>query len=202
MSVRSDATVESRPRKIVSGWRGTLLIVGALPLYFAFLVWVLRLHYHTGWSDELAFGLWGLLSGIGIIVAWVTIRTAYMAVAPDQLQIGRSPRETIVSFSEIESLVEGLPEQKFLMMKLGRYSHYSGPAIEKVAAMRREAILLRLSGGRFLALYISPVLIVNGDELRACLLERNRTRIVAATRYTPEEIKRLNNVSFNRIGML
>lgn len=199
----SGSTVESRLRAGLDGWRGAVLILAGWPIYAGLAIWLLNLHFHAGWTREVALGLWALVSTVAIIATWATIRTAHIAVAPNYLQIGRSPRETIVDFSEIESLVEGLPAQESAMMKMGRWSHYSAPAMERVSRLRREIIFLRLSGGRFLALYISTIVFANAHSLRMALLERNRNKLVGADSYTPEEIKRLGNVNFqNRIGML
>lgn len=139
-SIDSDSTVESRLRPGLSGWRGFFLTFLGWPVFAAAGVWALTYHFRAGPTREAALGLWALISGVGIIATWVTVRTAYIAVTPGQLQIGRSPRETIVEFSEIESLVEGLPAQHFLILKIGRFSPHNELASHRLAMMRRDAI--------------------------------------------------------------
>jgi hypothetical protein len=85
---------------------------------------------------------------------------------------------------------------------VGRLEHASGAVIHRVAAMRRDSLLIRLAGGHYPALCISPVHFANPYELRMSLLERNRHNIVGADSYTPEEPRRLKNAAFNAIRML
>jgi hypothetical protein len=201
MVVHSDQIVESKLRAGLSGWRAFLLVAAGWLAVGPLAVWLLVQHLRLDTPREIALGVGFLVSAIGIICMLIVFRTAYFAIARDQLQIGRSPRETIVSFAEIESIVEGLPAQQSLTIRSGRISHYSEMSYRKLAHMRGDAIFLRLSGGRYLAFYISSSLFANAHTVRMCLLERNRSNLVGDDSYTPEEVKRLGNVAFNAIRM-
>jgi hypothetical protein len=147
-------------------------------------------------------GLAGLIAGVGIVATRVSIRSSYLAVTPDSLEVGRRPRETVVDFAEIESIGEGLSVGESLFMRAGRLEHTSRVVIGHLAAIRRDSLLIRLAGGRYLALYISPVHFASPDDLRMSLLERNCEKIVGADSYTQAEIRRLKNAAINAIRML
>jgi hypothetical protein len=193
---RPDTVVESRLRAGLDGWRGALLIVGFWLAAAPFLVWAVADRLGADPSRETFLGLAGLIAGVGIVATLVSIRSAYLAVTPDSLQLGRRPSETVVELAEIESIVKGLPVGKPWWMRTG------GVLNSRVAAIRRDSLLIRLAGGRYLALYISPVHFANHNELRKSLLERNRDKIVGPDSYTPAEIRRLKNAAINAIRML
>jgi hypothetical protein len=161
---RPDTGVESRLRAGLDGWRGALLIVAGWLAAAPFSVWAVADRLGANPSRETFLGLAGLIAGVGIVATLVSIRSSYLAVTPDSLQIGRPPRETVVEFAEIESIVEGLPAGESLWMRVGRLERTSGAAMHHVAAMRRDALLIRLVVGRYLALYISPVHFANPYE--------------------------------------
>jgi hypothetical protein len=197
----TDFIVEARLRGGLSGWRGALLFVGGWSVYGPLAVWLLGEHLRLHPSSETVQRMGLVIATAGIIGTWTICHFSYFAVAPAQLQIGRSPRETVIEFSEIESIVEGLPAQQSLLMRMGGHGEMAG-ALAMIARMRKEALLLRLTGGRFLAFYVSPFYFANVDEVRMTLLERNRNKVLARDSYTPEEIKRLGSVRFNVIGKL
>ena len=176
----------------MAGWASLVLIV----LWY----FIHRLRWELSWEAFLV--AWSLISGIGIIASWAAIRGTYFAVTPARLQIGRSPRETIVEFDEIESIVVGLPTQQSGILRLGRFSHFSQANYRKLAERRRDSIPLRLRGGNYLALYIPRAFIANPDTLKSTLLRRNRGKVVGAETYTPHETSRLGNVNFNRVRMM
>ncbi|MGP0069683.1 MAG: hypothetical protein ACLQGP_39535 [Isosphaeraceae bacterium] len=118
------------------------------------------------------------------------------------MPIGRSPRETIVEFSEIESIVIGLPDQQSRFMRLGRFSHDSEPSYRRLAAVHRDTILLRLQNGYDVAWYISRAFITNADSLKTTLLQMNRSKGVGPESDTPREIRSLGNVYFNKVRLM
>ncbi len=182
--------------------RGAILIVAGWLAAAPFSVWAIADRIGADPSRETFLGLAALIAGVGIVATLVSIRSAYVAVTPDSLELGRRPRKTVVEFAEIGSIVEGLPAGESLSMRIGRLEHTSGVVIHRVAAIRRDSLLIRLAGGRYLALYLSPVHFTNTGELRMSLLERNRGKIVGADSYTPAEIRRLKNAAINAIRML
>ena len=196
-----DVIVEARLRGGLSGWRGAPLFVGGWSLYGPLAVWLLGEHLLLRPSGETVLRMGLLIATAGIIGTWTICHFSYFAVTPTQLQIGRSPRETVIEFSEIDSIVEGLPPQRSLLMRMGGHGELAG-AFAVIARMRKEALLLRLTGGRFLALYVSPVYFANVDEVRMSLVKANRNKLLGRDSYTPEEINRPGFVRFNVIGML
>ena len=192
-----DVLIESKIRAGLDHWRGFLLIaafwMGLAPL----VPWCFMHHYRVELSRETVLVIWTLIAGVGIIASWITIRNTYFAVMPGQLQIGRSPRETIVEFSEIESIVVGLPAYQSRLERISRFDHTTVALREKMARMRQEAIFLRLRDGHYLALYISRFLIANADALKSTLLTQNRSKVIGPDSYTPEEIKYMRNIYYN-----
>jgi hypothetical protein len=194
-----DALIESELRASLDHWRGFLLIAAlwtsigfVVPLYFTH-------HLHLELTREAELTVWSLIAGIGVIANWISVRRMYFAVMPGQLQIGRSPHETIVEFSEIESLVVGLPPDQSRLARIARFDHTTAGARIVVAQMRREAVFIRLHSGHYLALYISTFWFANADALKSTLLQRNREKLIGADSYTPEEVKSLARVYFNRV---
>jgi hypothetical protein len=197
-----DIVVESELRGSLGTWRGTLWIVAAWVCLPPLGVWGLAHHLHTEISFEYTLILSALITVVGIFCTLAMIHGTYFAITPTHLQVGRRPRETVIEFSDIESIVVGLPEQQSRLMRLARHSHYNALAYQEIVERRRDALLLRLRGGRYLALYIPPRLVGNAEMLRFTVLQVNRCKVVGADSYTPEEIKRLGNPYFNRIGNL
>jgi small-conductance mechanosensitive channel len=150
MFTRQDTLVESQIRSNLSHWRGFLFIAAGWVSVAPVLIWYLAHHVRQELSWETTVAAWALIAVIGVVCTWTFIRSTYFAVTPSLLQIGRSPRETIVEFSEIESIVVGLPPQQSRLTPLIRLSHYH-EAYRRTDEARRQAILLRLRGGRYLA---------------------------------------------------
>ncbi len=185
----------------LSGWRGALLFVGGWMIYGPLTVWLVGVYLHLHPSHEIITGVGTCIAALGMIGCWSVCHFSHFAVAPTLLQIGRSPRETVIDFSEIESIVVGLPPLQSLLMRVGRHGEMAG-AMAAAEWVRRETIYLRLTGGRYLALYVSPVYFANAGEVRTSLVQRNRSKVKGRESYTPEESKRLVSVRINVIRMM
>jgi hypothetical protein len=142
---------------------------------------------------------WILVSGVVIVLTWASERRLYFAVTTHSLQIGRSPRETVVEFDEIESIVVGLPPKQPWWIRFNPKA--LGPS-QYLSTLRRSAILMRLRGGRYLAL--NPLIsdLANVPELTGTLLRLSRGKVLGQDSYTPEEIQFLQVIRLNTIKML
>ncbi len=198
-----DVLIESKMRASLDHWRGFLLIAAlwtsiglVIPLYFTH-------HFHMELSRETELTIWTLIAGIGMIANWISVRRMYFVIMPGQLQIGRSPHETIVEFSEIESIVVGLPGQLSRLERIARFDHITAGARQVIAQMRREALFIRLRSGHYLALSFPRFWIANTDALRSTVLQLNRNKVVGSNSYTPHDIKMLAGMNtFNKIRMM
>jgi hypothetical protein len=199
MFTRPDILVESQTRTKLSHWRGFLLIAAAWFTFTPVVLWSLNQHLRLEPSTEITLATWAIVSGIGTFCIWTTIQTTYFAVTPNLLQVGRSPRETIVEFSEIESIVISLPAQQSWLLRAGQISHYNHLSYRMMAEKRKASVLLRLRGGKYLALHVSPFLVTNAESVQSALLSLNRSKILGADSYTPEEVRSLGNIYFNMV---
>jgi hypothetical protein len=194
-----NALIESEIRASLDRSRGFLLIA-ALWTWAGFIVPLCFTHHlHLELSRETGLTVWSVIAGVGTIANWISVRRMYFAVMPGQLQVGRSPHETIIEFSEIESLVVGLPPDQSRMARIARFDHMTSGARKVVEQMRRDAVFIRLRSGHYLALYISTFWFANADALKSTLLQRNREKVIGADSYTPEEVKSLARVYFNKV---
>jgi len=200
MSTHPYLLIESQMLDSVSDWRGVLGTVACWVFFGPVILWSIFHRIRFDPAPEITLALWALVSGVGSICTLAGIRATYFAVTSSQLQIGRSPRETIVEFSEIESIVVGLPAQQSLFPRIGRYLPHSAPGHRRMARRRRNAIFIRLRGERYVALSIPRIIVANVESLNSTLLWLNRSKVVGADSYTPKEIKRLRNVCYyNRV---
>jgi hypothetical protein len=199
MFTRPDILVESQMRRNLCDWRGFRWIVAAWLAATAVLLWSLNQHLRLEPSIEITLTTWAIVSGIGIICTWATIRATYFEVTPNLLQVGRSQRETIVEFSDIESIVTSLPAQQSWLLRAGQVSHYNHLSYRMMAEKRQASVLLRLRGDKYLALHISPFLVTNAESVKSTLLSLNRSKILGTDSYTPEEVRSLGNIYFNMV---
>jgi hypothetical protein len=201
MLARPDVLVESQVRSSLNYWLARLLLAAILAFvltalgYFGILVQVVGLKP----SRPIFWLVWVLVCTVILGLTWASERRLYFAVMPRSLQIGRSPRETIVEFSEIESIVVGLPPKlpwwvRFNPKALGARSYLS--------TLRRGAILMRLHGGRYLALNMRISDLANVPELTATLLRLNRDKVLGQDSYTPEEIQFLQGIRPNVVKVM
>jgi hypothetical protein len=194
-----DTLVESELRTAFGTRWGILWIVAAWICLSPLVMWALAHHLHVEFAFEHSLLLSSLVAGTGIYCTLYAIRATYFAITRGRLQIGRSPRETIVEFADIESIVVGLPAQQSRLMRSARHVHSTAIAYQDMVDRRQGTVLIRLKGERHLALYVSPRLVANAVTLVSTFLQLNADKIVGPQSYTREEIKRLVNVRFNTV---
>lgn len=163
-----------------------------------------------------AFLLFGAdLAGRQLVLTWLSItaivalwaytrdyRRLSYALLPDSLLIGRGGSAIRVRFGEIQSIVLALPERLPWWLRIQRLNPKGGELYRSVIRARELTILLRLSGRRYLPFNLAYSFLVNGPDLMAEFLRRNRHKIVGHDSYTEREIAALASARSNTLMTL
>lgn len=160
------------------------------------------LHYRP--SPRLLWTCWIILTLC--ISAWAYVRDyrrLHYTLTSDALIWGRGNAGVVIPFSEIESIVIGLPDQLPWWIRLQRYFGRSG-IYRAHAAYWKNVPVLKLSGSRYLPLAVGQArLFLRGfDALVAELLRLNSSKIVNSSSYDEMEVRALVAVRYNIINKI
>jgi hypothetical protein len=108
---------------------------------------------------------------------------------PDSLSLGRGTSRVRIPFSDIQSIVLGVPERMSWIMRIQRFNPKGRGVYRNIVRARCLTVLLRLRGGRYLPLNVAFSSLANGTTLMAEFLRLNEARIVGHETYTEREIE-------------
>jgi hypothetical protein len=197
--VRNDVLVEAQVRSSFGYWLARFVLGAVLGFVVTAIGLGILVKFMGLEPSRPMFWLAAVvISGAVVGLTWASERRLYFAVTPHSLEIGRSPRETIVEFDEIESIVVGLPPKQPWWI---RFNPKASGVKQYLSALRRGAILVRLRGGRYLALNLLISDLASVPELTETLLRLNRAKLRGQESYTPEEVGFLQVTRYNVIKM-
>ena len=130
------------------------------------------------------------------------LRKPHFILTSRSLQLGARASAQAIPFSEIESIVIGLPAQTPWWFWILRFNPEGRNAYQSLMRARETTALLRLTGGRYVALNVATGTMRNGRELMAALVHLNQEKIVGPETYTPLETKCFRLARFNTIATL
>jgi hypothetical protein len=158
---------------------------------------------------------WFGLQGPAILTAWVAATLGIMALAfsadyrrqyftlhADHLVLGRGAAGVAIPFAEIESMVLALPEHLPWWVRLQRYSPKGRRIYKNVVKNRAGAVLLRLTGNRYLPLNMCVSHLASGRAFMQEFLRLNQSRIVGPESYIDGEIEGLATAKMNRVKVI
>ena len=158
----------------------------------AMLLGIFRALFHREISKTTIIAIWAGLATL--VFVWGVLREPkelIWTLTAIDLRRGRKRNDLVISFDEIQSIVIGLPE----FQSAARLQFLFADLV----TLRRGVLLLRLAGGRLMALNLNPTIYRNGVALMDAFLRLNATKVIGAESYTPVEVQALNKPILNRI---
>jgi hypothetical protein len=145
------------------------------------------------YDPSIALFLW--IAGTIAFAGWNAIRAPRLltwTLTENSLRRGKTGRDLVIQFDEIESIVVGLPGLSAPLIKLSR--NYW-----EMVRERGKALFVRLRGGRVIQLSLSTFHYHGGEKLMKEFLRLNATKVVGFGTYSFEERKRSTWAGVNMI---
>ena len=156
-------------------------------------------HYHVSRPQILAS--WATVTLAISALAYVRdYRRLYYTLTSETLIWGRGNSAEIIPFSEIDSIVTGLPDRLPWWIRIQRFG--GGPGTYQVLAARWKSVpVLRLRGSRYLPLDTGTgrLFFRDFDTLVAELLRLNAPKVTGPGSYDEREIRCLVAARYNII---
>jgi hypothetical protein len=118
------------------------------------------------------------------------------------LQLGRGNSAQVLHFTELDSVVLGLPPHTPRWLRWMHFHPRIRASLRNLEDQRATALYLRFRDGRFLPLTLNFRWLDRGPELMAALRERLRESFVAHDSYTADEVAALKWPRWNRVRWL
>jgi hypothetical protein len=139
----------------------------------------------------------GYVGGILCWLYWLSREfDRYCWTLTDSELIGGKHGDKRFPLSTIRRIVPGLPEQFHPLTTLIKYTNHT--LWENAVVSRRLSLLLQFADGRMLPLNLHACL--GGTDIMTQLVNQCPAKVDSGDKYTPEEIKVLKNVDWNRIA--
>ncbi|MEQ1631755.1 MAG: hypothetical protein ABL997_05250 [Planctomycetota bacterium] len=126
----------------------------------------------------------------------------YFELTTSCLQLGRGSGAHVIRFSDLDSIVMGLPDRIPTWMRWLGHLPRVRAAVKTFRTMRANAIYLRCRDGRFVPLSLASAWLQNGALLHSTLLELLEQKVVGPDSYTDEETAALERPRWNRVRWL
>jgi hypothetical protein len=128
-------------------------------------------------------------------------RRLHFTLTPDALLFGRGAYATVIPFSEIESIVMGLPDKLPWWIRSQRFGGRRDGTYQMHVAYWKSVPVLKLRGSRYLPLSAGTIRLFmrDYDTLVAELLRLNESKIVGRETWDDREADKLTAARYNTI---
>lgn len=147
------------------------------------------------------------LTGKAVITGWILttiavtlfslqrdLQRSFLSYEGTTLTIGRGAWSTRIPHDDIGSIVTGLPDELPVWFRLLRFH----PSFRQIEQLREKSLVLRIQGGKLIALAANIANLRNGDLLLHRLVHDNSHQLEPVGSFTDEEIKALKSPRWNR----